>query len=128
MRGATSILREDVGWPVTGRMELSGSTPYIQAEFVRHLQSGAVSVQRRSTDTERLSKAVKQNGKKLALVSVQRGAERFLEITADRDELLLRLNEYKVFKESWERKLWNVDVIWKVLIASVRKLKKKLSS
>lgn len=56
------------------------------------------------------------------------GAENFLDVTAERYDLLLLVNDYKMCKESFERKQFEQDVNMKKKTASVKHLEEKLSS
>lgn len=56
------------------------------------------------------------------------GAEMVLEVKADRDGPLLRLNDYKVPKTNSEPKLLEQAVILKAITASVQQLEKKSGS
>lgn len=47
-----------------------------------------------------------------------------MDVTADRDELLPRLNDYEVFEENLERKQSDKDAILKAMTASMKQLKK----
>lgn len=51
-----------------------------------------------------------------------------MKLTAERDELLLPLRNYKVSKENLERKLSEQEVIVEVMVASVKQPEKKVSS
>lgn len=52
--------------------------------------------------------------------------ERVSNVTAERDDLLVRLNDNEVPKENFKRKILEKDVILKDMTASVKQLKKKL--
>lgn len=52
--------------------------------------------------------------------------KRVIEVTADRDDLVLRLKDYRVSKENFERKLLKQDIILKEMAASVKHLERNL--
>lgn len=62
------------------------------------------------------------------MVSAEEGARRVLEVTAERDDLLLRSNDYKVSKVNSKQKLSEQNDILKAMTASLKQLEKKLSS
>lgn len=45
-------------------------------------------------------------------------------MTAERDDLLLQLNDYRAFKEKLKWKMFEQDVILKALSASMKQLRK----
>lgn len=55
------------------------------------------------------------------------GVERVLEITAERDDILLRLNDHSVSNEALERKMSKQDAIFTAKTAPIKQLEKKLS-
>lgn len=66
MSGATSVIQEDVPHSVTGRVESSGSDPFVQSGALHLLQEAAVFVRMRTADSKRLSRATDIIKKKLA--------------------------------------------------------------
>lgn len=59
---------------------------------------------------------------------VKVNAQIVFKITSDRDDFLLRLNNYKPLKEIMELKLLQQKVIVKVMTASVMQLRKNVCS
>lgn len=60
----------------------------------------------RSKESARLSATRKdENGRNCVSLSVEISADRVTELTAEEDDLLIRLNEYKVLSENIERNL-----------------------
>lgn len=58
------------------------------------------------TEPEQISKVPEEkNERNLLSLRAEVAAERFLNLIAERDDLLLRLNDYKVSKEDIERKV-----------------------
>lgn len=75
----------------------------------------------RDTDPEGLSRLLGPNSERNSLsISVEEGAKTVSKSAVERDDLLLRSNYYKVFKENGERKLLERYVILKTMKGSVR--------
>lgn len=88
-----------------------------------------VLVQMRSTDSAWLSKSLRHNNERnYLLVSGEAYVVWALEVTAERYYHFLRMNNYKVSKESLKRKLSEQVVILKTMTASMKQPEKKLSS
>lgn len=101
LHGAISVLRVDDLQSVTGRTELSGSNPFVQAEVLQLSHEAAISVPNQSTESERLSRSIGHDIERTLLsVRVEQGAGRVLMVTAEGNNLLLRLNDYKVPKKT----------------------------
>lgn len=78
-----------------------------------------------STDSAGLSKTLGYNNESnWHLVNAEEIAKSVLEVTADRDDLWLRLNDYRVCKEILDRKKTEQDDILKAMMASVRRMGK----
>lgn len=79
----------------------------------------------RSTDVEPLSRRLGDRLKRNSLsFSVRVAAKRLTDITNERDDLLLWLNNYRVSKNDLERKVLKQDVAVEVLKASMKQLEK----
>lgn len=59
-------------------------------------------------------------------LSAEIAAERVMELTVQKDDLLLRLDDYKVPKKNLERRVSEDEVIVKEMSASVKQLIKKV--
>lgn len=78
----------------------------VQIIFVQLSQETSVSVWMFSTDYEGLSRYVGHNNERnTIMVIAKEGRPRFLEVTADRDDLLLWSIDYQVSKKHFERRL-----------------------
>lgn len=69
---------------------------------------------------------VKMNEKESFLVSAQKNAKRVLEVKAERDDLMLRLNDYDVSMENFEPKPSKQDITLKVMTTSEKHLERNL--
>lgn len=88
-----------------------------------------VSKRLRATDSERLSRRLGSNNeRKSLLISVQEGAERVSEVTAEKDVLLLPFHDYNLTKENQKRKHLVRNVSLKANTVSWKYLAKKFSS
>lgn len=123
------LIQADSQDPVIGRTESSRFAPYVQPRFVPPTQEAAVSVRMRSTDSDQLLRGLVDEINQSSLsVTVEVVAEKFMEITADRDDLQLRLNDQKELKENLERKVSTQKVIVKKETTSVKQLEKTVCS
>lgn len=104
MNGAINVVQEESRKSVTGTKESSGSVLSVHAGFLQLSPEDSVSVEMDSTDYEGLSRWLgRSNGKSVLSVSADEGAERFLDFTTERSDLLLRLKDFKVSEENLER-------------------------
>lgn len=126
-------------WPVSLQKKLDSlylvrssllfTNSFKQAGFVQLLERVAVSVWMRSRVSAGLSKVWGYHFKRtLHWVSVKEIAVRVLEVRVERNDRLWRLYGYEVSKEKLERKRLGPDVILETTLASVKHLKKSLSS
>lgn len=94
MRGATSVVQKAVGQSVASTTESLGSDAFVKTGFVHILQDAALSMRMRSTDVEDLPKTLGHNKERNAFsVGAKEGAKRALEVTSERYNILLRLND-----------------------------------
>lgn len=94
MRCATGVVQEDVKTCATGRTEASSCYPLVQVGFGQHSQKAAISERMRSTDLQGLYRALKHNNKRNSYsVSADERTKRFINVTAERDGLFLRLSQ-----------------------------------
>lgn len=71
-------------------------------------QYAPVSVWNHTTVSEGQSRRLALNNERsLLLVSAEKGAGRFLEIKTERDDILLLLNDFNVFKKIWNARCLN---------------------
>lgn len=91
MRSSTSVVLQHDRQSVRSRTKLSYSNPLVQIGFIQLLQRAAVSVQMRSTDSERLCGRLRIYN---AIKSLWASAERVIEATAKSDDILLLWNAY----------------------------------
>lgn len=104
MHGGNRVLQEDVEQSVGDRIESPGYDPFVKARFLQLLQEATVFVWMCSTPCEEKSRRLGHNKEyETLLVSAEEGVERFLEATAERHDLLIRLNKHKVSKKNMER-------------------------
>lgn len=79
------------------------------------------------TDREGMSRKLRHSSKrKLPSRSADDGVESVVEVTVQRDDLLLQLKNYKVSTKHLVRKLSEEDVILKVMTSSMKQLIMKL--
>lgn len=124
MRGGGRFVEEELVRSATRRTESSGSDRVLQCS-----EEATVTMRMRSTDSERLSRRLEDEfGNNAPSLSTEEAADRVVELTAEKDELVVRVNDYKVARENLERKLSEQDVILKAMTASVKNLEKTVSS
>lgn len=117
----TSVVQGDVGQFLAGRMQSSSFNLSAQARFVQLLQRATVSVRMRRLDSDNLCITLEHIDKRnLILVSEEHCAERFLEITAESVDLLLRLIYCKVCKKHSNCKVSEQEIILKATIDSLK--------
>lgn len=103
MRGTGSFVSKDDRRAATDRTGLSVSGSYGRQGFLYLPQEAAVSVQMRSTGSEKLPAAIEESDDKIpSLPSFQAGTDRGREVTAEWDELVVRLNEHICRKRAWK--------------------------
>lgn len=108
MHGTTSVIQEGVGNFVAGGTDSSVSETFVISEFLRLSQEAGVSVCLRGKGYERLPRTLRENNKRNSPpVSALKGAERLLEVTTESDDVLIRLNDYKIYKEILRRNYSN---------------------
>lgn len=98
VRGAPSFEGEDAGQSVIGRTASSGSSLPVHTAFVHVSQEADVPVLMRSTNSAWLSRTLEHNNKTPTFSRAEKSAEPVLGVVAERDDRLLRLNNYKVSK------------------------------
>lgn len=85
---------------MTGRTDASGFEPFVRFEYVQLLQEGTLSVRMCSTDLGHLSRRRSDHTERISFSHrVKVAGKRIMEIRAERGNLLLRLNDYKVSNE-----------------------------
>lgn len=93
------------------------------------MHEAAVFVRMQSTDSEWFYTTLEnKNVLNPSRSSIQGATDNFKALTAERDELFVRLKKYKVFKKNLEEKVSEQDVIVKAMTRSVKHLKRKVSS
>lgn len=101
MRSTTSVVQENIGLSVTGRVEASGIDPLVWAGFLQVSQEVAVSVQMLSSVAKIMSRRLGNIKKDHQLTSsVGDGVKRLLDVTGNRDGLLLRFSDYELSKKT----------------------------
>lgn len=94
----------------SGRTQSSALTPYGNQIFLQFSYISAVPVRMDSTDLKMLSLTSEGEGiqspLKLTWLSTM---DRVMGLMAERDELVIRLNEYKIFSEKLHRKVSGQD-------------------
>lgn len=102
MHDVAHVVRKDVEQPLTICTDASGSNPFLYSRFVQLSQAVVVSVRMGSTDSRPLSGRLGDETNRISLsLSVEVVSKRVLEITAEREDLVLPLNDYKVWKENF---------------------------
>lgn len=85
---------------------------------MQRLQEAAAPVRMCSTYSERLSRKLENNEERnFVSIIVMDGVERVLEVTAEKDDFLLRLKDYKVFKNNVGRDLSEQDILLEAMTA-----------
>lgn len=96
-------------------------------DFLQLSQETTVSVRKPSTDSGRRSKRPGHNHEKNSFsVSAQECAKMVIEVAADWDDFFPRWNDYNVSRKILDLKLLEQDVSTKVIMTSVKQLRKKL--
>lgn len=117
------VVQEKVRNSLRGRKDSFCSSPFVKAGFVHLLQRAAVSMQIRIVDSEQLSRRLAIRIKRTApSPTTELALERFREPTAQRDDLLLLLNNYKVSRKVLKRDISEQVVIGKIMTESVKLL------
>lgn len=99
------------------RTESLGSDSFVQTGFVWLLQDGTVFVRMRRINSDGLSRRLEQTNKKTLWVGAEHGAGRILQITVEKDYLLLWLSDYEMCTQLLEWKLREQDIILKAVTA-----------
>lgn len=101
-----SVVQENVGHSVTGRMECSNSDIFAQTKVKQLLKDAATSLgMRRIVSVCPFRRLTYINEGSSLSISAKEKAERDSTATAKRNELFLRLNKYEMSKETLKCKL-----------------------
>lgn len=124
MCGAIGIVQRNVGQSIAGRTESPICNTLIQAGFEQLSQESTVSVRMRIIESALLYTTLSHSNERSSLsVSAEDGAKRVLEVTTEKDTVLLRLGNYKGSEKNLEQKPSNQDFILKAMKSLFRSRK-----
>lgn len=127
MRGSASLLRKDVRKPVAEHTVLSAPDRFIRPRVAQMWKEEAVSVRNCSTNFEQLIERLLDKNKGSMLSSIAYGAASWIiEFAAEQHVPLIRLNDYKMQKESLERKTSEQKDIVRLMTASMTRGEKRV--
>lgn len=96
-----------------GRTASSVSKPFVQPTLVRVMQKATASVRKRSRGLKQLSRRLEYEIKRaLFALRVAVSTENVMELKAERNGHLCRLNDYEMSKEKVEHKVCKKGLFW----------------